>query len=267
VTHFLEVARESRTSAPVGWLRDIRICELTRIAMFLPQSGRVLDFGAGAGHQSLWLQQHGCEVDAVDLGSPQLEQRVFPVRTYDGQILPFPDGYFDAVISSNVLEHVSDLSLTLSELSRVLKPGGIGLHIMPSSSWRLWTTLAESVAAPRTALRAIWNGPSGKWVGMVRWRWTVAQLAWVIRPLVFRAHGTKGSALTELWTFSRRAWLRRLRAHNCDVVRVEPLKLWYTGETLLGPRLSMSRRTQLSAWLGSATVLYMIGAESRRAGV
>jgi SAM-dependent methyltransferase len=263
VTNYLDVARGSRTSAPAGWVSDIRIVELTRIAMCLPRSGRVLDFGAGAGYQSLWLEQQGLDVDAVDLeSSPHLGTCVFPVRTYDGHTLPFPDDHFDAVISSNVLEHVNDLPGTLAELARVLRAGGVGLHVMPSSSWRLWTTLAEFIAAPRVALWAVWNGPFGKWDGMARWRWTVAQLTWVVRPFLFRPHGVNGCALTELWTFSRRSWLRRLTANKCNIECVVPLRLWYTGEVLVGPRMSMSSRTRLSAWLGSATILYVLRAES-----
>jgi SAM-dependent methyltransferase len=265
MSDYLDFARGLRISAPVGWLDDVRDLELTRIAEFLPPGGRVLDFGAGTGQQALRLQQLGFEVEAVDLeSSPHLEKRVFAVRTYDGRTLPFPDAHFDAVLSSNVLEHVRELPLALSELARVIKPGGVGLHVMPSASWRLWTTLAEFITAPRTAFRAVRSRPVGKWAGMARWRWAVG-LAWGVRPFLFRPHGEKGCALTELWTFSRRAWLRRLAANNCDVARVVPLRLWYTGEVLLGPRISMSRRTRLTAWLGSSAILYVIRAAPRSA--
>src|SRR5438874_9484175 len=143
-------------TASVAWVGEVRGLELMRLREYLPSTGRVLDFGAGAGQQALRLQELGFDVDAVDLvSSPHAEKRVFGVTTYDGQNLPFPDAHFDVVMSSNVLEHVQNLPATLRELARVLKPGGTMLHVLPSSSWRLWSTLAEFVAAPRAALVAL----------------------------------------------------------------------------------------------------------------
>ena len=259
---YLSVARAVASVAlSVDWVREVRDLELAEIREFLPPAGRVLDFGAGTGQQALRLQELGFDVDAVDLeSSPHLQKRVFPVRNYDGHTLPFPDAHFDVVMSSNVLEHVYDLDRVLLEHARVLKPHGLMLHVLPSASWRLWTTLAEFPATPRNLLRGLRSGPSGRHsdAGMSRCRWTLLQLAWPIRPLTFRPHGARGSALTELWSFSRSSWVRRFTSQHFEVLQVKPLKLWYTGEILLGQRLSLARRARMSAWLGSATILYVI---------
>jgi SAM-dependent methyltransferase len=245
----------------VEWLQQVRDIELARVREFLPASGRVLDFGAGGGQQALRLQELGFEVDAVDLeSSPHVEKRVFPVKSYDGLTLPFADGHFDVVMSSNVLEHVVDLPHALSELARVLKPDGLMLHILPSASWRLWTSLAEFPAAPRNLVRGMLSGPTGRraQAGMSRLQWTLLQLAWPIRPFTLRPHGARGSAVTELTSFSCSAWVRRFTSLGYEVLHVKPLRFWYTGEVLLGPRLSPVRRTRMSRWLGSATFLYVI---------
>lgn len=47
-----------------------------------------------------------------------------PDHYYDGRTLPFPDGSFEGVICTQVLEHVPDPGLLLAEMYRVLKPGG-----------------------------------------------------------------------------------------------------------------------------------------------
>lgn len=46
------------------------------------------------------------------------------LRSYDGGTLPLESGTFDAVISNAVLEHVEDVDQFVSEVSRVLRPGG-----------------------------------------------------------------------------------------------------------------------------------------------
>jgi 2-polyprenyl-6-hydroxyphenyl methylase/3-demethylubiquinone-9 3-methyltransferase len=45
-----------------------------------------------------------------------------------GEALPFPDDTYDVVFCCDVLEHVQDLPKVISEISRVLKPGGVFLY-------------------------------------------------------------------------------------------------------------------------------------------
>jgi ubiquinone/menaquinone biosynthesis C-methylase UbiE len=54
-----------------------------------------------------------------------------------GEALPFPDGSFDIIHSSNVLEHVADPEKTLAEAMRVLRPGGL-LHIVVPNYGSWW---------------------------------------------------------------------------------------------------------------------------------
>jgi ubiquinone/menaquinone biosynthesis C-methylase UbiE len=57
------------------------------------------------------------------------------------QSLPFPDASFHAVINSEVIEHVPDDPAILSEMYRVLKPGGTLILGTPDYSRRLWLVL------------------------------------------------------------------------------------------------------------------------------
>jgi ubiquinone/menaquinone biosynthesis C-methylase UbiE len=55
----------------------------------------------------------------------------------DGRRLPFTDAAFDAVVSFQVIEHVDDMDAYLSEIVRVLKPGGRALFTTPNKKLRL----------------------------------------------------------------------------------------------------------------------------------
>ncbi|WP_454258844.1 methyltransferase domain-containing protein [Pseudoxanthomonas mexicana] len=101
---------------------------------------RVLELGAGTGQQARMLADAGYQVTAVDLPSSHYAGvRTHPVIDYDGVNLPFDDDSFDVVFSSNVLEHVVEIDRVLKETRRVLKPGGVAVHLIPSSACRLWT--------------------------------------------------------------------------------------------------------------------------------
>jgi ubiquinone/menaquinone biosynthesis C-methylase UbiE len=91
---------------------------------------RVLDAGAGTGALSRELAQalpgvHPVLVDlspgmlarAGDLGDPRIVASV--------AALPFPDGTFDVVMSAWVIETVDDPSVAVTEMLRVLRPGGL----------------------------------------------------------------------------------------------------------------------------------------------
>jgi SAM-dependent methyltransferase len=54
-----------------------------------------------------------------------------------GNVIPFASGVFDLVINNQVMEHVEDIDAVLSEIHRVLKPGGVVLSLFPDHSiWR-----------------------------------------------------------------------------------------------------------------------------------
>jgi len=89
---------------------------------------RVLDAGCGTGEFAERVQREtGADVRAVDL-SPRMvaltAARGVPAHPADLQSLPLDDGTFDVVVANWVLHHVEDLERGLSELARVLRPGG-----------------------------------------------------------------------------------------------------------------------------------------------
>lgn len=91
----------------------------------------ILEIGATPGQFTSILVSAGYQVDAIDL-FPQQRAELWrklgvDVRlcNLDEQDLPYPDGRFDAVIFSEVIEHLVASPLpALKEMARVLRPGG-----------------------------------------------------------------------------------------------------------------------------------------------
>ena len=98
-------------------------------AVYAATSDRTLDLCCGQGNVSEALRQRGCEVVGLDFSPAMLDQarsRV-PDATFlegDAQALPFEEDSFDIVVSNLGICHVADQPKALSEVARVLRPGG-----------------------------------------------------------------------------------------------------------------------------------------------
>ena len=102
-----------------------------------PADLRVLDCGVGTGAMSCALARvlpTPFRLDAIDI-SPRMLERAggrlrhagldASLRQGDVRALPYDAGVFDLVMTGHVLEHLADPGLALSEMVRVLRPGGM----------------------------------------------------------------------------------------------------------------------------------------------
>lgn len=93
-------------------------------------SRNVLDFGCGAKpYMGLFKYEKytGLDIKRNNSEDGLNKADVF----YDGVTIPFPDGGFDSIFSSQVFEHIYNLEQIVSELNRVLKVGGKMLVTVP----------------------------------------------------------------------------------------------------------------------------------------
>jgi ubiquinone/menaquinone biosynthesis C-methylase UbiE len=117
---------------------------------------KILDVGFGSGGIATAFHRVGAEVYGVDI-DPELKEIAqrnvqannakAQLEIYDGVNLPFQDSYFDYIVSSSVLEHVSKPEELLKDIFRVMKPGSRFLLTLPNKYYPKEThTLAYFVS-------------------------------------------------------------------------------------------------------------------------
>lgn len=117
-------------------------CEIKKIH---PSGARILDAGCGEGHLLEMLikifpknQYYGFDVTEVALIAAEARCPDAHFRLMDLRDIDAPDGFFDIIFCSEVLEHIADWKQVVGEFVRILSPKGHLLVTFPNEI--LWTT-------------------------------------------------------------------------------------------------------------------------------
>ncbi len=167
------LARLLRNESDVAYRRRV----YTMLRYLDPQPGQtILDCGTGMGFYPRVIQRlyPECRVVGVD-GDPHA--LAFAREHLDGQTalvhgdiqqLPFGEASFDAVLMSEVLEHLEDDREGLRQVRRVLKPGGVLAITVPYERYPAWYDPINRAAQGLTG-RPIRRGPfAGIWANHQR---------------------------------------------------------------------------------------------------
>jgi len=122
------------------------------------ETRRILDLGSGGGRHLICLAQRGFDVYGLDLSPTGLaytlsvlarEKLSAHLVLHDISSLPYDDGYFDAVISIQVIHHnkLNGIKATIKEINRVLRYKGL-----------VWVTMPVSKNEPSTKQKEIEPG-------------------------------------------------------------------------------------------------------------
>lgn len=100
----------------------------------------VLDFGCGDGFFAKTVFGKKVIDVGLDLKNTRAKEAenngiYKKVTYYDGRIIPYPNNYFNTVISNCVLEHIPNLDNTLKEIHRILKPSGTFVTTVMTDQW------------------------------------------------------------------------------------------------------------------------------------
>ena len=170
----------ARMYARVSPKTDLRGQAEHRQELLANLTGRVIELGAGNGLNFSYYPETVTEVVAVEpedylreRAREAAERARVPVSVADAVAdrLPFPDGSFDAAVASLVLCSVPDQASALTELRRVVRPGGelrFYEHVRPNSpraaavfqlldDWNIWPRLAGGCHPARDTEAAIRN--------------------------------------------------------------------------------------------------------------
>lgn len=124
-----------------------------------PLPAPVLDLGCGDGHFVTVAFDHALDVGLDPWTAPVREagkRGSYHLTTQaSGGRMPFADGYFASALSNSVLEHIPELDPVLSEMNRVLKPGGLFLFCVPSQQFL--ANLSVSNFLDKIGLRGLGN--------------------------------------------------------------------------------------------------------------
>ncbi|MDF5723984.1 MAG: bifunctional 2-polyprenyl-6-hydroxyphenol methylase/3-demethylubiquinol 3-O-methyltransferase UbiG [Rhizonema sp. PD37] len=100
----------------------------------ISRSHKIVEIGCGGGILSEYIARQGFNVIGIDISEGAIEVAKqhalldhIEIEYQTGSVyqLTFPNNSFDVVFSSDFLEHIEDLDKAISEMSRILKPGGI----------------------------------------------------------------------------------------------------------------------------------------------
>jgi SAM-dependent methyltransferase len=156
------------------WARWAALQHFIEKVVERPDTSTVLDYGCGRGlFAPLWREVFpAAELSFCDISRkalellahdhPQHARRTALVTNGQAQ---FPDGYFDAVVSVEVMEHVLDLDAYLRDIWRLIRPGGVFIWTTPSgnrlSSSHIYGVLTGRIDATQEGYRRLrWEDPT-----------------------------------------------------------------------------------------------------------
>ena len=119
---------------PMWDLVNFRVAKLFSLLKKIENS-KILDLGCGHGFFSKYLAERNevYALDVEDFSRFFKNTNVKFIQHDADKKLPFKDGFFDVVIANEVLEHLLNLDLVLSEIKRVLKKNGTLIADVPNT--------------------------------------------------------------------------------------------------------------------------------------
>ena len=239
------------------WLHKVRDFEIKAALVYFPEdvSKSVLELGSGTGYMIEKIRKRYPKVQGLEVSGSAYEYIDPDITVYDGKCLPFKDGSFDIIFSSHVLEHVPHIGDYLEETARILKPGGVAIHIIPSSLWRFLTSVMHYPALIKMIFSVKLNNRMQQIKTETKQRGWMEMLKF---SLVAPRHGEYGNVITENYYFSRQHWGKLFSKSSLSLVESHGIGLVYCVRDLFRLSWSILSIQRLARVIGSTSTLYVL---------
>jgi SAM-dependent methyltransferase len=223
--------------------------ELVLDELCIQKGTRILEIGCGSGIQSTFLSEKSDFVVSSDIELKDVKFGKLCLIRCSGEYLPFKNGAFDVVYSSNVLEHIKDRNLALRETRRVLGGEQTFVCVVPTSTWKILDIIMHYFRI----IRGIINRMNReKQVLVMETKRPSGISLKKIRYLTPKVHGEYKKNAEEIIAYQERNWVHLLEIGNFNVYKTKNLLLYAPlGDlrkrniTLLPPFLRLERITGL----------------------
>jgi SAM-dependent methyltransferase len=159
--------------------------------------GPLLELGSGDGTQYKQLKQYIDNITPSDVNTDYWPAELGEIKNINAEKMPFEDGSFKTIYSSNVLEHIPDVDTALVEMKRILDKNGAMIHIVPTVTWKLLQLGLYHVSLVRNWIA------KGKRLER-------------FRPCLI--HGVSKSSIEEIGRFKGSYWRKRFNGAGLKIV-------------------------------------------------
>ncbi len=110
------------------------------------KTDKILEIGCNRGELVEFLRNYSETVLGCDINKDAINQaKIEGLKVMPAERLQYKNDYFDKIISSHVIEHISNLSKAFKEMERVLKPEGLCALIYPFEFFRGMTSIPNAL--------------------------------------------------------------------------------------------------------------------------
>ncbi len=248
------------------WLHKVRDIEIDHAKIVLKQiinidpnkKISILEIGSGDGYIIDKLSGNYDNFDflGLEVSSSSYINKSEKVIQYDGKKLDFLNRKFDIIFSVHVIEHIDDLEGHAKQIKNLLNPNGIWINIVPSKTWRFFTTINYY-----PALIINFANLYKKFVKIKKNK-NKAISKFSINPISYllpQRHGEVGNFITEYFYFSISNWSKIFRKicakNNMVLLQSSHIPYFYYSRDFFRNLLSDKIRYLLARLFGGSSII------------